>query len=105
MLYCRHSIGRVDRWYKHHPEGVTESESVKLLWDMTIQCDHYIKAKRPDILVLEMKSKKALIIHIASSGDHNVSEKKNEKVEKYQDFKREIMKLWNLRSVDVIPVY
>ena len=44
------------------------------------------------------------MIDIASSGDHNVGEEENEKVEKYQDLKREIMKLWKLRSVDVIPV-
>ena len=35
---------------------------------------------------------------------HNVVEKKSEIVEKYQELKREIKKLWNLRSVDVIPV-
>ena len=45
-----------------------------------------------------------MIIDIASSGDRNVGEKENEKVEKYQDLKREIMKLWNLRRVEVIPV-
>ena len=71
---------------------------------MTIQCDHYIEARRPDILVVEKKSKKALIIDIASSIDHNAGEKENEKVDKYQDLKRVIMKLWNLKGVDVIPV-
>ena len=49
-------------------------------------------------------SRKALIIDIASSGDRTVGEKKNEKMEKYQDLKREIMKLWSLRRVEVIPV-
>ena len=29
---------------------------------------------------------------------------KSEKIEKYQDLKREIMKLWSLKSVEVIPV-
>ena len=53
---------------------------------------------------MEKDSKKALIIDIASSGGYNVVEKESEKVENYQDLKREIKKLWNLRSVDVIPV-
>ena len=52
---------------------------------------------------MEKESKKALIIDTATSGDHNVVEKESEKVENYQDLKREIKKLWNLRSVDVIP--
>ena len=84
--------------------GVIENETVKILWDMTIQCDHYIEARRPDILVVEKESKKALIIDIASPGDCNVGEKESEKIEKYQDLKREIMKLWSLKSVEVIPV-
>ena len=77
---------------------------MKILWDMTIQCDHYIEARRPDILVVEKSSRKALIIDIASPGDLNVGEKEKKKIEKYQDLKREIMKLWNLRRVEVIPV-
>ena len=71
---------------------------------MTIQCDHHIEARIPDILVVEKDSKKAFINEIASSGDYNSVEKENEKVEKYQDLIREIEKLWNLRSVDVTPV-
>ena len=66
---------------------------------MTIQCDHHIEVRRPDILVVEKKSKKALIIDITLSGDHNVGEKENEKVDKYQNVKRDIMKLWNLKRV------
>ena len=75
----RYALRRVDRWYEHHPEGAIESETVKILWDMTIQCDHYIHPRRPDILVVENSSRKAVIIDIVSSGDHNVVEKENEK--------------------------
>ena len=63
-----------------------------MLWDMAIQCDHHIEARRPDIIVMEKDSKKALIIDIAFSEDYNVIEKESEKVEKYQDFRREIKK-------------
>ena len=104
MLCGRYDLRRIDKWYEHHPDGVIENETVKILWDMTIQCDHYIEARRPDILVVEKESKKALIIDIASPGDCNVGEKESEKVVKYQDLKREIMKLWSLKSVEVIPV-
>ena len=33
-----------------------------------------------------------------------VYEKEREKVEKYQDLKREIWRLWQLRKVQVVPV-
>ena len=67
MLCGRYDLRRVDKWYEHYPEGTLESEPVKILWDMTIQCDHYIEARRPDMLVVEKISRKALIIDIASS--------------------------------------
>ena len=66
MLCGKYDLRRVDKCYEHYPEGTLESESVKILWDMTIQCDHYIEARRPDILVVEKSSRKALIIDIAS---------------------------------------
>ena len=38
------------------PGGVEENEICKILWDMTIQCDHIIEATRPDIVVVEKES-------------------------------------------------
>jgi len=36
--------------------------------------------------------------------DKGIGEKKNEKVEKYQDLKREIARVWNIRAVQVVPI-
>ena len=41
---------------------------------------------------------------IASPWDHRAYEKEGEKIEKYQDLKREIGKLWGIRHLDVVPV-
>ena len=41
---------------------------------------------------------------IASPWDHRVYEKESEKVEKYQDLKREIRKLWGIRHVEVLLI-
>ena len=43
-----------------------ESERCKILWDMTIQCDHVIEARRPDIVVVEKESNNSVIVDIAS---------------------------------------
>ena len=64
---------------------MVENEICKILWDMTIQCDHVIEARRPDIVVVEKESDKAIIVDIASLWDHRVYEKEGEKIEKYQD--------------------
>ena len=41
---------------------------------------------------------------IASPWDHRVYEKEGEKIDKYQDLKREIRKLCSIRQYQVIPV-
>ena len=41
---------------------------------------------------------------IAIPGDIRVSEKEKEKIERYQELKREIKRMWNIRSIKVIPV-
>ena len=62
-----------------------------------------VEARRPDIIVIDKKERKGLIIDIAVQADVRVEEKERGKVEKYQDLKREIGRLWNLK-VEVVPV-
>ena len=82
-----------EKWYEHAPEGVVENDDVKLLWDVNIQCDNVIKARKPDLILVDKKERKATIIDIAVPADVNVEEKEMEKVEKYQELKREIKRL------------
>ena len=92
---------------EHIPEGVVENEEVKVLWDINVQCDNVIEARRPDIIVINKKERKGIIIdHIAVTvpADVRVGEKEREKVEKYQDLKREIGRLWKLKMAEVVPV-
>ena len=91
-------------WYEHVLEGAVENEEVKLLWDNNVQCDNVIEARRPDISIVDEKEHKGLIIDIAEQADVNVGEKEKEKVEKYQDLKREIARLWTLKRVEVVPI-
>ena len=65
---------------------------IKVLWDVTIQCDNIIEARRPVIVVVEKECNNAIIADIASPWDHIVYEKESEKIEKYQDLKRESRK-------------
>ena len=62
---------------------------------------------RPEDLTLLLLRKivtKQIIVYIASPWDYRVYEKESEKVEKYQDLKREIRKLWGTRHVEVVLV-
>ena len=48
--------------------------------------------------------KTAIIIDVAIPGDLRIIDKEKEKNEKYQNLKREIQRLWDLKKIDVIPV-
>ena len=100
----KHALEHSDKWYEHTPEGVVENEAVKIMWDINVQCDNAIQARRPDAIVIQKEKKEALIVDIAVPADKRIAEKELEKVEKYQDLKREIKSLWELRCAKVVSV-
>jgi len=73
-----------------------------MVWDMTIQCGHVIEARRPDIVVVEKESNKAIIVvDITSLWNQRVYEKEGENIDEYQNLEREIEKLWDIREQEV----
>ena len=97
-------LKRSEKWYDHAPEGVVENKEVKILWDVMIHCDREIKPRKPDIVVVNKNERSCTIIDIAIPGDIRVSKKEKEKVERYHKLKREIKRMWYIRSIKVIPV-
>ena len=81
-----------------------ENEEVKVLWDINVQCDNVIEARKPDITLIDKKERKEIIIDIAVATNVRVGEKKRKRMENYQDLKRETGRLWKLKMVEVIPV-
>ena len=83
----KNGLEHSEKWYEHAPEGAVENEEIKVLWDINIQCDNLIEAREPDLIVIDKKEQKEIIT-----------------VEKYQDLKKEIRRLWKLRHVEIVPV-
>ena len=54
-------------------------EGVKRLWDMNIQCDNVIEARRPDIVITDKKEKSCIIVDIAVPADGRVHERKGKR--------------------------
>ena len=106
MLRTKYGFNASEKWYAQKAEGSLENDDMKLFWDMSIQCDNVIEARRPDIVVIDQKRTSCFIVDIVIPADVTVGEKKNKKenVGKYQDLKRIIGKIWNLGSVKVVPV-
>ena len=66
-----------------------ENEEVKVSWDINVQCDKGIEARTPDKILIDKKERKVIIIDISVPADVRIGEKEREKMEKYQDLKRE----------------
>ena len=92
-------------WYEHKPESVLRKGNIKLLWDFNIQCDHEIEARRPDIVVVNENEKECKIVDVAVPWDSRVRAKERGKIDKYEDLKREVAIMWNMKKVLVIPVF
>ena len=92
-----------DKWYEHEPESVLENEDYKILQDFSIQTDHVIEARRPDLVLVDKKGRICKIIDFAVPGDNRSDEKEKDKIEKYQDLARESQKIWNVK-LKTIPL-
>ena len=55
------------------------------------------------MVVVDKKGRTCKIIDFAFPGDSSTEEKGKEKIEKYQDLRRELQKIWNVR-VKIIPL-
>ena len=88
---------------EHYRESPMENTNYNILWDFSIQTDHVIQARRPDLVFIDKKNKHCKIMDVAIPGDSRIELKGREKVEKCQDLAREIRKLWNVK-VEVIPI-
>ena len=67
---CRlYDIDCENKWNEHQPDGVVETTNVKILWNVNIQTDNEIQARRPDIVVVKKKERKCYIIDVAVPGD------------------------------------
>ncbi|XP_063599498.1 uncharacterized protein LOC134775819 [Penaeus indicus] len=97
-------VKRADKWYDHEPEGVIETERYKILWDFKVQTDHQLEHNRPDLVFYDKQQQPCQIIDVACPFDTRVENKMKEKVDRYQDLKGEIKRIWKCKQVDIIPV-
>ena len=73
------------------------------MWDFSIQTDHVIEARRPDLVVIDKKERSCKIIDFAVPGDSKIEEKEKDRIGKYQDLGRKLQKIWNVK-VEIVPL-
>ena len=78
------------KWYMHNPAPVLENDTHKILWDLNIQTDHQISARRPDLIIIIHKKRTYKIMDFAVHVDNRIKRKEREKKYKYLDLAREL---------------
>lgn len=58
-----------------------------------IQCDRFIEAGKPDIVLYDKKAKEVKIIDVGIPGGKKLKDKEMEKLEKYKMVKKEAQRL------------
>ena len=59
---------------------------------------------KPDITLHDKKNNECLLIEVSCPFDMNINEVEEVKLERYQALKWELKKIWNCRSVKIIPI-
>ena len=72
-LYKKNRLEHTKKWNEHVPEGAVQNEEVKVLWDISVKCDNVVEARRPDIILIDKKEQKGIIIAVPA--DVRVGEK------------------------------
>ena len=86
------------------PTGLLkENDEVKLWWDFNIWTDKVISAHRPDIVVINKLDNAVQLIDVSIPANCHIVTKENEKIEKYQDLRIELERLWQKKTF-VIPI-
>ena len=83
----------------HKPESILENKMYKILWDIDIQTNHKISARKPVPVLIKKKIK---LLYFVIQVDQRVKMKKSEKIDKYLDLARELKKLWNVKVIPIV---
>ena len=65
------------------------------MWDFSIQTDHVIEARRPDLVVADKKERSCKIIDFSVPGDSRIEEKEKDKMG------RELQKIWKVKMKNI----
>ena len=90
--------------YAYDPDPVLENEQAKIMWNFPVQTDHTIRHNKPDILLVDKNERHAIIIDIAVPSDYNITRKRAEKIQNYQDLSYELKQIWQVDKVTIVPV-
>jgi len=81
-------------YYKYTPANVLENENFKLYWNRSILTDKTKHFNRPNITLMNKKTKNNFLIDIVVPNTHNLAKAITDKQIKYQELVNEVYAMW-----------
>lgn len=75
-----------------------------MYFDRAILTDKTVHNNRPDITLIDKENKIVHIIDIAIPNTHNIQKTITEKIQKYTELKEEIIRIWKINKVYIVPL-
>ena len=94
----------ISPYYEYQARPTIENRDFKLYYDLSIHTDKTIPANRPDILLHNIKERRAFIIDITHPADHNINKAEIEKISKYIPLSIEYKEIYKLETIEILPI-
>jgi hypothetical protein len=91
-------------YYIYPPDPHMENDSSKLYWDKQITSNKTLEFNKPDIILIDRKTNKGIIIDITVPDSQNIQKTISTKITKYQPLRIQLKRIWKLAEVTVVPV-
>ncbi len=91
-------------YYKYTPRSVLENQTHKLYYDRAILTDKTIPHNRPDITLVDKRNKTTYLLDIAIPNTNNVQKTYADKLNKYEELRQEIRRIWKMDRVIILPI-
>ncbi|KAG6455661.1 hypothetical protein O3G_MSEX009336 [Manduca sexta] len=91
-------------YYQYIPQPVLENDHATLYWDRSIITDRTIVANKPDIVIVDRLSRRAILVDVTIPHDDNLVKAEKDKMSKYLDLAHEVTDMWDVDSTIIVPI-
>ena len=104
-VFIGNCLERMESMLSRNGISINQKQLLRMtiLLDFTVQTDHFITARSPDVILIDKKHCDYQIVDFTIPYDTRIDQKEVEKTKKYLYLATELKKVWNMK-VTVFPL-